>query len=385
MQFLASLESFGMTVGGYILPFLFVLTVVVFFHELGHFLVARWCGVKVTTFSVGFGPELFGFNDRKGTRWRLSWIPLGGYVRFFGDDDAASTPDRAALQQLTPEERSVTLQGKSVAKRAAIVAAGPIANFILAIAIFTTVFALYGRAITTPRVESVVAGGAAERAGFQPGDIILTVDGEKIESFTDLQRIVSISAGVQLKIVVERAGQPVTLTATPELKEVADPLGSKQKIGQLGIQRSASQGYTTVEHYSLPGALVLAASETWFVVDRTVGYLAGVVTGRESADQLGGPIRVADVAAKVAEIGFTELINLAAVLSISIGLLNLLPVPMLDGGHLLFFLIEAIRGRPLSERAQDIGFRIGFVAVIALMIFATTNDITQIIRRLAPT
>lgn len=385
MQFLASIENFGMTVGGYILPFLFVLTLVVFFHELGHFLVARWCGVAVSTFSVGFGPEIWGFNDRKGTRWRLSWIPLGGYVKFLGDDNEAGVPDRDAFTRLPPEERAKTFQAKSVGKRAAIVAAGPIANFILAIVIFTAVFAIYGRPLTTPRVDSVVAGGAAERAGFKPGDLILTVDGTKIESFTDLQRIVSVSTGSALTIVIRRDGQEMALTATPELKEISDSFGNKHKVGVLGIQRSPTTDDTTVERYSLPGAVQLAASETWFVVDRTVSYLVGVVVGRESADQLGGPIRVAEISAQVATIGFVALINLAAVLSISIGLLNLMPVPMLDGGHLLFFAIEAIRGRPLSDRAQDIGFRIGFVAVIALMIFATSNDISQLFHRLAPT
>jgi regulator of sigma E protease len=385
MQFLGSLESLGTSIGGYILPFLFVLTLVVFFHELGHFLVARWCGVAVKTFSIGFGPELFGFTDRKGTRWKLSLIPLGGFVKFLGDENEAGVPDRDAFSRLSPEEREKTFQGKSVWRRAAIVAAGPIANFILAILIFTAVFAIYGRALTTPRVDSVVAGSAAERAGFLPGDVILAVDGAKIDSFTDLQRIVSVSTGSQLTIVVRRGTEDLTLKATPELQEISDSFGNKHKVGVLGFQRNATTDDTTVEHFSLPGAFKLAASETWFVVDRTVGYLVGVVAGRESADQLGGPIRVAEVSAQVATIGFVALINLAAVLSISIGLLNLLPVPMLDGGHLLFFAVEAARGRPLSDRAQDIGFRIGFVAVIALMIFATSNDISQLIHKLAPT
>lgn len=374
-----------MTVGGYVLPFLFVLTLVVFFHELGHFLVARWCGVAVKTFSIGFGPELVGFTDRKGTRWRLSLIPLGGFVKFLGDENEAGVPDREAIGKLAPGEREKAFAAKSVWRRAAIVAAGPIANFILAIVIFTAVFSLYGRQVTTPRVDSVIAGGAAEAAGFKPGDMILTVDGEKIANFTDLQRIVSISTGSQLAIVVLRDGQQLTLRATPELKEVADNFGNKHKVGVLGIQRSPTGGETQVEHFSVPGAFQLALSETWFVVDRTVGYLVGVIAGRESADQLGGPIRVAEVSAQVATIGFVALINLAAILSISIGLINLFPVPMLDGGHLLFFAVEAIRGRPLSDRAQDIGFRIGFIAVVALMIFATSNDVSQILHRLAPT
>ncbi len=385
MQVLASVENFGMTIGGYILPFLFVLTIVVFFHELGHFLVARWCGVAVKTFSIGFGPELLGFTDRRGTRWRLSLIPLGGFVKFLGDENEAGVPDREAIEKLPPEERKNAFASKSVGRRAAIVAAGPIANFILAIVIFTAVFSLYGRPISTPKVDSVIAGSAAEAAGFRPGDLIVSVDGEKISNFTDVQRIVSIRTGAELTILVLRDGQQVTLRATPQLKEVVDSFGNKHKVGVLGIQRSQTVGDSQVEHFSVPGAFQLAVSETWFVIDRTVGYLADVVTGRESADQLGGPIRVAEVSAQVATIGFVALINLAAILSISIGLINLFPVPMLDGGHLLFFAVEAIRGRPLSERAQDIGFRIGFVAVVALMIFATSNDVSQILHRLAPT
>jgi regulator of sigma E protease len=378
MQILNSVEGLASSAAGYILPFLFVLTVVVFFHELGHFLVARWCGVAVKVFSIGFGPELFGFNDRKGTRWRLSLIPLGGFVKFLGDENEAGVPDRDALSGLSAEEREKTFAAKSVWRRAAIVAAGPVANFILAILIFAGIFSLYGRQITTPRVDTVLAGTPAERAGFKPGDVILSIDGRKIGNFTDLQRIVSISTGAQLAVVVARGGQEVKLLATPERQTIPDNFGNKHQVGVLGIQRNTLGDNTQVERFSVPAAFGLAVSETWFVTERTVSYLIGVVAGRESADQLGGPIRVAEVSAQVATIGFVALINLAAILSISIGLINLFPVPMLDGGHLLFFAVEAVRGRPLSDRAQDIGFRVGFAAVVMLMIFATWNDIIHL-------
>ena len=378
MDLVAWFGGLGSTAGGYILPFLFVLTVVVFFHELGHFLVGRWCGVSIKVFSVGFGPELLGFTDRKGTRWKLSLIPLGGYVKFLGDDNAAGATDRAALEAMSPAERARTFPGKSVGARAAIVAAGPIANFVLAIAIFTAIFSIFGRDTMAPRVDGVVAGSVADKAGFKPGDLVVSIDGSAISSFGDLQRVVSFNAGQPLALVVKRDNAEVAITATPELKEVTDSLGNKQRIGVLGISRDPAASDIITERYSVPEAAWLGVKETWFITDRTLSYLVGVIAGRESADQLGGPIRVAEVSAQVATIGFVALINLAAILSISIGLINLFPIPMLDGGHLLYFAVEAIRGKPLSERVQDIGFRIGLAAVLMLMIFATWNDIIHL-------
>jgi regulator of sigma E protease len=372
------LGGLGSTATGYVVPFLFVLTVVVFFHELGHFLVARACGVSVRVFSIGFGPELFGFNDRKGTRWRLSAIPLGGYVKFLGDENEASMADRAALDRMSEEERRTAFLGKGVAARAAIVAAGPLANFVLAIAIFTVVFTLYGREVMTPRVDTVVAGSVAENAGFKPGDLVLSINGKPIETFNDLQRIVSISAAAPLEIVVQRGDRHVTLTAVPELEQMTDRFGNEHRQGMLGIARNTTGDGIATQRYSLPQAAWVATQETWFVTTRTLSYLGAVVTGRESADQLGGPLRVAEVSGQVATLGFVALINLAAILSISIGLINLFPIPMLDGGHLLFFAVEAVRGKPLSERVQEIGFRIGFAAVVMLMIFATWNDIIHL-------
>jgi len=378
MDFLAPLGQFGTGALGYLIPFLFVLTIVVFFHELGHFLVARWCGVRVKAFSIGFGPELIGFNDRRGTRWKISAIPLGGYVKFLGDEDAASTPSRDAIAGLSDEDRKDTFFAKNVWQRAAIVAAGPIANFILAIAIFAGIFTIYGRETTTARVDQVVAGGAAEIAGFKVGDLVLSIDGAPISSFNDLQRIVSASADEKLAIVVERDGGEVTLEATPQRREITDRFGNVHKIGQLGLSRSASAADVKRERYSLPQAIVLGAQETWFIIDRTFDYIGGIFTGRESTEELGGPIRVAQVSGQVATLGVVALINLAAILSVSIGLLNLFPVPMLDGGHLLFYLFEILRGKPLSPRAQDIGFRIGLAAVLMLMLFTTWNDIIHL-------
>lgn len=375
MELIGSL--FG-SFAGYALPFLFVLTVVVFFHELGHFLVARWCGVRVQAFSVGFGPELFGRTDRHGTRWKLSVIPLGGYVKFAGDENEASVPDREALGRMSAEERAGAFQTKPVSRRAAIVAAGPIANFLLAIAIFALLFGLFGRPEISPRVDAIQPDSAAQAAGLMEGDLVLAIDGQPIQTFSDMQRIVSVSAGEQLAMLVDRGGQQLTVEVTPQRREITDRFGNVQSIGLLGVSRSASQEDVVVRRFGPVEAVVEGSRETWFVVTRTAGYLAGIVTGRESADQLGGPIRVAQISGQVATLGFAALLNLTAVLSVSIGLLNLLPIPMLDGGHLLFYAAEALRGKPLSERAQEYGFRIGIAIVLFLMVFATWNDVLHL-------
>jgi len=378
IDILSHLQSLGWDILHYLVPFLFVLSLVVFFHELGHFLVARWCGVRILVFSIGFGPELVGFNDRHGTRWKIALIPLGGYVKFFGDENAASTPDRARLSDMDAAERSQSFMFQPVLKRAAIAVAGPAANFLLAVVIFAGIFMLYGMQTMSPRVDEVQADSPAAAAGFQPGDMVAAINGEKIDSFADMQRIVSDSAGEPLKITVDRNGQQLVLTATPVLHEEKDIFGNVQRIGLLGIRRSPAPGDVKYQPVSPPRALVLGAQETWFVVDKTLTYLGRVVVGREAANQLGGPIRIAQMSGQVASVSFVALIHLAAVLSVSIGLLNLFPIPLLDGGHLLFYSIEAARGRPLSERAQEVGFRIGFAIVIMLMIFATFNDIVHL-------
>lgn len=376
--FLNSFNTLSHGLIGYIIPFLFVLTIVVFFHELGHFLVARWAGVKVLTFSLGFGPELAGFNDRHGTRWKISAIPLGGYVKFFGDDTEASTPSTDALASMSTEERAGSFHHKKVGPRAAIVAAGPIANFILAIVIFTCLFTFFGKPSTTARVDKIEANSAAARAGFQVGDIVTAIDGKTIGSFSDMQRIVGVHAGDQLNFSIKRGDATLQLKGTPEQREVKDPFGNAHRLGVLGITRATSPGDVVTERVDPATALWLGVKETWFVVDRTLAYIGGVFTGREAADQVGGPLRIAQISGQVATIGLTALIHLAAVLSISIGLLNLFPVPLLDGGHLLFYAVEAVRGRPLSNRAQEMGFRIGLGLVLMLMVFATYNDILHL-------
>jgi regulator of sigma E protease len=365
-------SSFAALVGnytGWIVPFLFTLTVIVFFHELGHFLVARWCGIRVLVFSLGFGPEIAGFTDRLGTRWKISAIPLGGYVKFFGDENEASVPDPATLAAMSDEERKQSFFGQSVGRRAAVVVAGPLTNFILAIVLFAAVFMVVGKQIAVPRVAAVESGSPAAVAGFQPGDLVTAIDGRKIDNFVDMQRIVGFSGGHPLTIVVDRGGVPVTLTATPEMRN---------NRGILGVTRSNQPGDVRIESVAPLDAVKLGVDKTWFIVDTTLTYIRDVFVGRQSADQIGGPIGIARISGQVAELGWGALIDFVAVISVSIGLLNLFPVPLLDGGHLLFYLIEAIRGRPLSERAQEVGFRIGLAIVVMLMIFATVNDILHL-------
>lgn len=378
MDTIIKLSGFGDTLLGYMLPFLFVLTVVVFVHELGHFLVARWCGVGIKAFSIGFGPEIVGFTDRHDTRWKISWIPLGGYVKFIDDENVASAGGRRTLDQLTPEERARSFQGKSLAQRAAVVAAGPIANFLLAIVIFTAIFGIFGERITAAKVDIVNPGSAAERAGFLPGDRVISIDGTAIETFGEMQRIVAMSPDQPLHFVVDRGGKTVDITVTPELKTITDRFGNTMRMGLLGIQRTAAPEEWTLKRHDPVTAFVMALKETYFVISRSLGYLYDVVTGRESADQLGGPIRIAQVSGQVATAGFLALLNLCAIISVSIGLINLFPIPMLDGGHLLFYGIEALRGRPLSEGTQEMGFRIGLAFVLMLMIFATWNDLIHL-------
>ncbi|MGA7307702.1 MAG: RIP metalloprotease RseP, partial [Pseudolabrys sp.] len=279
---------------------------------------------------------------------------------------------------MSEAEKKDSFVFQPVRSRAAVVAAGPVANFLLAIAIFAVIFMTVGKQTTSARVDTVQPGSAAQTAGFQPGDLVLTINGDKIDSFSDMQRIVSISAGEPLVIEVERGNTQIALKAVPQLKELKDNFGNVHRIGVLGISRSMAPGDIKTEKAGPLRAVVMGAQETWFVVDRTLSYITGVFAGREAADQLGGPIRIAQVSGQVATAGFAALFHLTAVLSVSIGLLNLFPIPLLDGGHLLFYAIETIRGRPLSERAQELGFRIGLAIVLMLMIFATFNDILHL-------
>ncbi len=540
-----------------VITFVFVLSLLVFVHEMGHYLVGRWSGIRVMAFSIGFGPEIAGFTDRHGTRWKLSLIPLGGYVRFFGDEDASSKTDVDQLAAMTEEERAHSFAGARLWKRAATVAAGPIANFLLAIVIFAALFGIYGRTVADPVVAMVTRDGAAAEAGIEPGDRLVAIDGAKVATFDEVQRYVGLRPGRTIVLTVERDGQNRDFRIVPKLVEDTDQFGNKMEMGRIGIalvdpvvtavepagpaakagvlagdrliavdgnnvatyydigryvsehpgknivltiqrsgairdfpmmtdtlvdtaasgdkkdvgsigiapidplvasiasdspaqaaglevgdrilsvdgreigsigevQRSAAAhadkpmtmtvkrdgqtrevavtprkseetdafgarteiatiGITDGQkpirlHYEAYGplqALSEGVKQTASIVSGTFEYIGNVIGGYMKADQLGGPIRVAQLSGQMATLGFAAVLQFAAILSVSIGLLNLMPVPVLDGGHLMFYAIEAVRGKPLGARAQDIAFRIGFAMVLSLMVFATWNDISS--------
>jgi regulator of sigma E protease len=375
MDFLSIVQLPATTLIVYAIPFLVVLTVIIFVHELGHFVVARWCGVTVEAFSIGFGREIFGWQDRKGTRWKVCWIPLGGYVRFAGDANAASMPSAdTAGQALQPGN----FHGKPVWQRAAVVVAGPLANFILALAIFTAAFTLLGVPTSEPLVGEILAGSAAEKAGIRPGDLIRKVDSRDVESFSDLQQIVMTRPGERMIIAIERAGQLINVAASPELREEPDGFGGKVRIGLLGIKQDQTSGMR-YERLPVHKALGKSVERTWFIVSVTFKYLGKLVTGHESADQLGGPIAMAKATGDAASVGLFQFVSVLAFLSISIGLINLFPIPMLDGGHLVYYGLEALRGKPLGPNTQEWGFRIGFSLVLALMVIGTWNDVVRLI------
>ncbi|RVD59225.1 RIP metalloprotease RseP [Mesorhizobium sp. M2D.F.Ca.ET.185.01.1.1] len=361
---------------GTLVPFLFVLTVVVFVHEMGHYLIGRWCGIGVKAFSIGFGPELFGFNDRRGTRWKLCAIPLGGYVKFVGDMNATSSqPSAEEIESLTEAEREVAFHTQPIWKRAATVVAGPLFNFLLTIAVFAVLFSLYGRPVLEPTVAQVTAGSPAEKAGIQPGDRFVKVDGSKVETFADVQRLVSGRAGDAITFTMLRDGKEIEVTATPQPMEQQDALGNKVKVAVIGVVNNAELGQPRLVSYTPAGAVVAAVEETGHVIQRTGQFLQRFALGREDKCQLGGPIKIAKMSGQAAKLGFEWLVQLVAFLSVGIGFLNLLPIPPLDGGHLLFYGVEAVIRRPVSERMMEMAYRTGLFLVLGFMGFVFWNDL----------
>jgi regulator of sigma E protease len=456
------------SVWSYIIQFVLVLTLVVFIHELGHFLVARWCGVTVKAFSIGFGPEIAGFYDRHGTRWRFAWIPLGGYVKFLDDDNPASMPSPEAMAKMSDAERKSAFHAKPVSQRAAVVAAGPIANFLLAIVLFTGLNAVYGVRVNPPTVDAVVPETPAARAGFLPGDTILEIDGSSIDSADDVQNHIDLAGAHEMAFLVDRNGDRITLKATPTVRQQQDPFGRAFNRGDLGIRsviparvgelqdglpaqkaglkpgdivtaidgtavkafedipqllknaRSGvkisvdragqpmvfeivpvvksikdeatgkmtertiigiTRGSPDPKPVSLWKAATLGVHETYQTIASSLMGLKAIWSGRQSAEQMGGPILMAEVTAKVAELGFEPLLRWVGFISANIGFLNLLPIPVLDGGHLLFYGIEAVRRKPLSDRFQQVGFQVGLALILMLMIFVNFNDLTNLVRR----
>ena len=356
----------------YIIPFFIIISVIVFIHEYGHYWVAKKCGVKIETFSIGFGKEICGWTDKAGTRWKIAWIPLGGYVKMFGDEGVASNPDDEKIAAMSEEERKVAFNTQSLPEKFAVVAAGPAANFILAIVILTGFFTYYGKAEGSAEVGSVVAESAAASIGLQAGDLITELDGETIKTFSDIQSVISINPGSEITITYIRDGKTIRDRLTPTLRETEDVFGNKVEIALMGI---SSGGVIHSDKLHIGEAFVTSISETYTICIRTLQAIGQMITGRRDADQISGIARIAEYSGQAASKGLEMTLWFMAILSINLGLINLFPIPMLDGGHLFFYTIEALIGRPLSERTMEFGFRVGLVLLISLMLFATFNDL----------
>ncbi len=355
--------------------FVLLISFIVFIHEFGHFYVARLCGVKIEEFAIGFGPELLGFTDKKGTRWKICPIPFGGYVKMFGDKNGASIPDEEAVSKMSAEDKKISFIGKNVFQRIAIVGAGPLANFLLAIVIFTFLLRVNGLVTTPAVIGEVMVDGAAFEAGLQSGDKILAIDAQEIDGFDQIREVVSRSADKTLNLKVSRNGEIISVAVTPKIRVNKDIFGEEVKVGMIGVM--GSEGEHKI--LNLGESFVEANKETYHTSIAIFKAIGELVTGKRSVEELGGPIKIAKYTGKTVEMGFLVVMWFVAMISVNLGVMNLLPVPVLDGGHLFYYIIEIIRGKPLSQKIQKIGFQIGFSLVITLMIFTTFNDIRHLI------
>ena len=362
MDILAAIPHYGFW-------FLVLLTALVFVHEYGHYIVARWCGVRVEVFSIGFGPELFGRTDSHGTRWKLSAIPLGGYVKLFGQ--GANLLEGEAGKALTEADRKVAFDYKSVWRRMAIVAAGPVANYVFAALIFGLIFATHGKDVAAPVVGQVMPGSAAAEAGLQPGDRVLALNGSAIGDFDDIREFVQLNLDQEISITFRRGEAVETVPVHPTITIEKDLLGNEVRLGRLGIQSGEAE---RVE-MGLVESFTQGVHRVFEISGAMLKGIWQMITGVRPADELGGVIRIGYLSGEIAQIGVWQLITFAAMLSVNLGLVNLFPIPLLDGGHLTYYAIEAVRGKPLGERIQEWGFRIGVAFVLGIMLFATWNDL----------
>lgn len=368
----------------YLVPFVLVLSILVFVHEWGHYIVARWCKVKIETFSIGFGKELFGRTDKAGTRWKFSLVPLGGYVKMFGDVDPASfshtdeIADGDATRPLTDEEKKTAFYCKPIPQRAAIVFAGPAVNFIFAIIVLTCLYIFHGQPYTPPVAAGILQDSAADEAGMEPDDRIVEINGKAIRSFQDIQRMVTVNLDAPMDIVVERGedAERFDFHFAPRLIVQTDRFGFKHSTGRLGIQSLQEQ--TEIRKHGVVDAFTSALDETWSLTTGTLEAVGQMIRGLRSPDEIGGIIRIGALAGEFAQNGMVALITFMALLSVNLGLLNLFPIPLLDGGHLMFYAIEAAKGSPVAEQAQEFALRIGLAFLIGIMLFATWNDLVQL-------
>jgi regulator of sigma E protease len=363
------------TILAYPFHFLVALSVIVFVHEFGHYWVARRCGVKVDAFSIGFGKEILGRTDRNGTRWKFCWIPLGGYVKFAGDTNAASFPEGSAESK---EPAPGSFPATSVGRRALVVAAGPVANFLFAILIFAAILMTAGERVALPRIDEVMPKSPAEAAGIKPGDVVLSIDGAAVKSFSNIQETVLTSGGKQHVLELQRGSEKISISVTPTTQEVPDNFCSTIKIGLLGIRHIGTNDPAEFKKYGVVEALRRGVEKTWFVIETTMKYLGRVLSGRESPEQIGGLTSIAKGAGDAASSGLVPFLGFVALISVSIGLINLFPVPMLDGGHLVFYAFEALRGRPLGPRVQEWGMKVGIGVVLLIMFWGNFNDFVKV-------
>ena len=387
MDLHAMLSAFGPQVWLAPPAFLFLITVIIVVHELGHFVAARLCGVTVSAFSLGFGPEVAHFTDRKGTRWRLAWFPLGGYVKFVDDDNASSVPTTdekvvAERANASAEERKGFYHLKPVWQRAIIAAAGPVANFLLAIVIFAAFYMFVGEVQQPVRIDKVIAGSPAEQAGLLAGDTILSVNGTLLDNWGRLQLIVTSSAEREIALQVDRGGQTLSIKLTPRLQAEKDVLGDPAKAGRIGIQQQTNTSDLKFRYFGPIEALQRGTTETGLILQAATRGIWDLIVGRQGVSALAGPTKMVELAGKFATAGIEPLIRLLAFISIAIGFTNLMPIPIMDGGHLVFYAIEAVRGRPLSQRTQEVAFRVGLAMVLMLLVVTTVNHLTGVVGRI---
>lgn len=363
---------------GYILPFLLVLGIVVFVHESGHFWVGRLFGTRIDAFSIGFGRAVAKWKDRHGTEWKIGWLPLGGFVKFWGDEDATSLPNKERLARIAADpDAASSFHFKPLWQRALIVAAGPFTNFLFAVMVFAAIYMSVGKDRLPATIGQVVKGSAAEQAGLLAGDTIVRIDGRSVVSFSDIAQLAYLSGGRPVTLDIVRNNQPASVLITPRRIEEVDRFGNKYPAYRLGVT-SLGKDSAVFEQLGPVSAVTAGGAQVYLIVEHTMTFLGRLITGREDPSQLSGPLGIAKTSGEVATLGWLALVQLMAVLSVSVGLLNLFPIPMLDGGHLLYYGIEAVRRRPLGERAQEYGLRMGLALVLSLMLFATWNDVMRI-------
>ena len=363
----------------YIIPFIILITIVVFIHEYGHYYFARRYGVAVTDFSIGFGKEIFGFNDKNGTRWKFCLIPLGGYVKFFGDRNVFSQAEQEELlKRYSKEDQKKLFVTKPLYQRSLIVAGGPLANFILALLIFTLINIFVGKDFTQPKIEEVTINSPAEKAGLKKNDIIIGINDNKVESILEVSTYINTNNADKLKIMVLRDQKEISLEAIPEIIDSKEPLGNSVKKKIIGIKIGPANNEFNKEKLGPTKAVYYATKEIWFVSKTTIQFVGSMFQGKADTSQLGGPIKIAKISGQVMEFGILAFLSTIAYISISLGLINLFPIPLLDGGHLMFYLFEKILGRPLSQATQEGFFRIGLFLLLSLMLFTTFSDLKDL-------